>query len=281
MKTIELTIHVGEALQELLIAELSELDFDGFEQHDDYLKAFVAAPRWDDVKRQQVETWLAVSGVAAPVEERVIEPENWNARWEESMQPVAVGRFLIKPTWHRVAPEYADRILLEIDPKMSFGTGYHASTRLVLRFLPEVVRGGETVLDAGTGTGILAIAALKLGAARAVAFDIDEWAQVNAVENFYLNEVAERVTFREGSLDVVPEDDFDLVLANIHRSVLVEMLPAFRARLRPGGRIVLSGLLLHQDRTIMLDAVARTGMEVVREEDEGEWWAAVLQAPAA
>ena len=272
--TIELTLHVPDDLHELLIAELLEMDFEGFVQEDDRLLAYLPAPRWNDVKRECIERWLLAHGTDAPLEERPIAPQNWNAQWEETIRPVAIGPFLVRPTWTSVPLQHAGQILLEIDPKMSFGTGYHESTRLALRFLPDLVRAGDRVLDAGTGTGILAIAALKLAAAAAVAFDIDPWAQENAVENFYLNGVAGQVDFREGGIEIVSETGFDLVLANINRNVLLDLLPAFAEKTRSGGRLVLAGLL-RQDREPMLEAAAKHTFVPIHEATEGEWWAVV------
>src|SRR5690606_4088964 len=203
MKTVELVLSVPERYHEFLIAELPDLDFESFTAEEDRLAAYAPASRWDQVAREQLERWLRMHGLPERFGERIVPDENWNARWEETIRPLAVGRFLIRPTWASTPPEHADKVLLEIDPKMSFGTGYHESTRLVLRFLPALVRGGERVLDAGTGTGVLAIAALKLGGAAAVGFDVDPWAQVNAVENALLNGVGDRFEVREGSLETV------------------------------------------------------------------------------
>jgi ribosomal protein L11 methyltransferase len=276
MDTIELAIWVADDLQEFLIAELLDLDFEGFEQEDDFIRAFIPTVRWNDVKREHVRLWLlAHAAEDTPIRERILEPRNWNRLWEETVRPVAVAPFLIKPTWASVPPEHEGLIVLEIDPKMSFGTGYHESTRLVLRLLPGLVSAGDRVLDAGTGTGVLAIAALKSGAASAVAFDIDEWAQENAVENFYLNGVAERTVFRAGSIDVVPEVDFDLILANINRNVLIDLMPAFMAKLRPGGILVISGVL-KTDREIMLGSTRGHRMKLVEETTENDWWGAAF-----
>ncbi len=275
MHTVELKIYVEGDLQEFLIAELGDLDFDVFEQEDAFVNAYISAPRWDDVKREHVANWLRSHGQAVPVQECVIPAKNWNRRWEETVKPLVIGPFLVKPTWADAPPQHAGKILLEIDPKMSFGTGYHESTRLALRFLPELIRGGEHVLDAGTGTGILAIAAVKLGAEWAVAFDVDPWAQQNAIENFYLNGVDGQVAFRKGDIAVVPEDDFDLVLANINRNALLDLLPAFASKVKPGGHVVLAGLLT-RDRRRMLKAAAPHGFSAAREASEGAWWAVVL-----
>jgi ribosomal protein L11 methyltransferase len=274
--TIALKIHVADELQEFLIAELSDLDFDVFEQEDGFMNAYIPAPRWTDVKREQIEQWLRSHGLMVPVEENEVTAQNWNKQWEETIQPLAVGPFLIKPTWAEMPEEHADKTLLEIDPKMSFGTGYHESTRLALRFLPNLVDKGDFVLDAGCGTGILAIAATKLGATKAIAFDIDPWAQANAVENLYLNNVADAIAFREGDISVVPEAHFDLILANINRGVLLDLLPAFAKKLKPDGHLVLAGLLL-EDRNGMLDVAARHCLAFVREAEEGAWWSVVLR----
>lgn len=271
MKTVELVLSVPERYHEFLIAELSDLDFESFTAEEDRLAAYAPASRWDQVAREQLERWLRMHGLPERFGERIVPDENWNARWEETIRPLAVGRFLIRPTWASTPPEHADKVLLEIDPKMSFGTGYHESTRLVLRFLPALVRGGERVLDAGTGTGVLAIAALKLGGAAAVGFDVDPWAQVNAVENALLNGVGDRFEVREGSLETAPEDGFDLVLANINRNALLEMLPGLAAKLAEGGRLVLAGLL-QTDRETMLGAIRAAGLGVYDEATEGEWW---------
>ena len=276
MDTVELTVYAQEDWQEFLIAELGDLDFVAFRQDAEGVKAYIPARRWNDVKREHVENWLRSHGLAVPVEESVIQSQNWNERWEETIQPLAIGPFLVKPTWADVPPAHRDKLLLEIDPKMSFGTGYHASTRLALRFLPDLVQQGDHVLDAGSGTGILAIAAIKLGAEWAVAFDHDPWAQQNAVENFYLNSVDKQIAFRRGTVDDVREDGFDLILANINRTVLLGLLPVFAQKVTPDGHVVLAGLLT-QDRTLMLEAAAASGFVAVKEASEKEWWSVVLE----
>ena len=280
MKTVELVLSVPDRYHEFLIAELSDLDFESFVADDDQVTAYAPASRWNQVRREEIERWLRMHGLPDRFGERIVPDENWNARWEETIRPLAVGRFLIRPTWAETPPEHADKVLLEIDPKMSFGTGYHESTRLALGFVPALIEGGERVLDAGTGTGVLAVAALKLGAASALGFDIDPWAHVNATENALLNGVADRFEVREGGLDVVPEAGFDVIFANINRNVLLEMLPGFAAKLTAAGRLVLAGLL-HTDRETMVAAVEAAGLALYDEATEGEWWSAILTQRAA
>jgi ribosomal protein L11 methyltransferase len=275
MPTLALSVRLPERYHDFLIAELSDLGFTAFEEGTDTLTAYGPAERWDDVGRQQVEGWLYANGLPIELSEEVAPEENWNARWEASIEPLPVGRFLIKPTWHPVPPEHEDKVILEIDPKMAFGTGYHPSTRMALRFLPGIVREGARVLDAGTGTGVLALAALQLGADHAIGFDIDPWASVNAAENAERNGLAERFEVREGSLEVVPERGFDLVLANINRNTFVDMLPVLSEWTVPGGYIVLAGLL-REDRGAVLAAAEAAGLYLYDEASEAEWWSAVV-----
>ena len=134
---------------------------------------------------------------------------------------------------------------------MAFGTGYHATTRVMLEWLPEVIEEGDKVLDAGTGTGILAIAALKLGAKSAFGFDIDEWSETNAHENILLNEV-ENFDVKLGSTEVIPEGEkYDVILANINRNALIDLVPVLLTFLNEGGKLLLSGLL-EEDEPVIL-----------------------------
>lgn len=273
--TVALKIFVEDPYQEFLIAELSDLDFDAFEQGDDYLIAYIPSPRWDNLKREQIERWLAAHDQSTALIESVVQDQNWNKQWEETVAPVAVPPFIVKPTWHDVPREHEDLILLEIDPKMSFGTGYHETTRLLLRMLPEYVHADTHVLDAGTGTGILAVAAAKLGAVHVDAFDIDPWSQRNALENVYLNGVEDAVNIYEGRIESVPVATYDVILANINLNVVAGLMDDFSARLSTGGCLLVSGILL-KDRERLLDAAGGKRIDFCAERIEGEWWAGVF-----
>jgi ribosomal protein L11 methyltransferase len=276
MDTIELTIPVDPARHDVLIARLEEYGFTGFQEGGGVLKAYIGADDWSPGKSNYVKSWLRRQGVEDAVAEQRIAERNWNAQWEQSIQPLTVGPFVVKPTWAAVPTDAEGQHVLEIDPKMSFGTGYHESTRLMLRFLPDLIRGGEQVLDAGTGTGILSIAAVRLGAAFVVAFDISDWAEENARENIALNDDAERITVRLGTIDeAVPEAGFDVILANIERDPLISLLPAFADKLADGGRVALAGLT-EDDEPRMRDAIGEHGFIIAHEARENEWWSVVL-----
>jgi ribosomal protein L11 methyltransferase len=273
--TIALKIAISERFHEFLIAELADLDFESFQEEEHHLIAYIPSARWNDAAREQIQLWLNAHEVAASLEEKIIPDQNWNRQWEETIGPVLVDPFLIKPTWREVPFEHRDRILLEIDPKMSFGTGYHETTRLMLRLMPDLVKRGDRVLDAGAGTGVLAIAAVKLGAHSATAFDIDPWSQENAVENFYLNQVQDRARMIHGGIEWVPSGDFDVILANINLNVILGLLPEFSERLCHEGKLLASGVLTG-DRDHVVSSAALNGLNLSRELVENEWWAGVF-----
>ncbi len=278
MDYIEIQISLKDEFHELLIAELFELDFEGFEQEDNLLIATIPANRFDDLKRETIErivmNW---GGDSSILKERVVKEQNWNEAWERTIQPQSIGRFYVHPTWAAPIDEIGDRIELMIDPKMAFGTGYHATTRVMLEWLPEVIHEGDSVLDAGTGTGILGIAALKLGAASAFGFDVDEWSETNAKENILLNKV-DGFEIKIGSTEVVPEGEkYDVVLANINRNTLIELMPELCAYLKPGGRLLLSGLL-EEDEAVMLEQKALKELKYVETRQHNEWIALLFEA---
>ncbi|HAC15244.1 MAG TPA: 50S ribosomal protein L11 methyltransferase [Bacteroidetes bacterium] len=268
---LELKINIPMDYQEMFISELTDLDFDGFEQYDTYLLAYVPANRFSDVSREEIEKLIAVQPVPCSFEsERIYEPQNWNEEWEKTIEPMTVGEFFIRPTWKPV-PTPDGCYLLEIDPKMAFGTGYHETTRLMLRMLSKCINTGMKVLDVGTGTGVLAIAALKLGAEYAFGFDIDEWSYVNATENALLNEVSDRFDIKEGSFETIPaEIHFDIILANVNRNMLLSTSRQIVNSLNDGGVLVLSGLL-DVDEEAILDCEEYASLNLIDRMQENEW----------
>jgi ribosomal protein L11 methyltransferase len=217
---------------------------------------------------------MKFGGESSVLSEKIIPDQNWNETWEKTIQPQIIGEFYIHPTWSASIPDTADKIELMIDPKMAFGTGYHATTRVMLEWLPEVIEEGDKVLDAGTGTGILAIAALKLGAKSAFGFDIDEWSETNAHENILLNEV-ENFDVKLGSTEVIPEGEkYDVILANINRNALIDLVPVLLTFLNEGGKLLLSGLL-EEDEPVILkqDSLQKLNHKGTHQHKE---WIAIL-----
>lgn len=274
MDYIRLSLVLADEFHELLIAELFDLDFEGFEEEENLLMASIPANKFDDSKKEEIERLLHQFSADSFIQsEELINPQNWNETWEQSIKPQSIGSFYVRPTW---ADKSNDSGLVEllIDPKMAFGTGYHATTRLILEWLPEVISKEDIILDAGTGTGILAIGALKLGAESAFGFDIDEWSKDNAEENMQLNGIS-NFEVELGSIEVIPVGaKYDVILANINRNALIELIPQLLPYLREGGKLLLSGLLHEDEETIRgLDSVKTLHHHETRSQKE---WIAIL-----
>jgi len=267
---LKLTIVIPDPYQENLVAELIELDFDGFEQFDDRLEAFIPKPRFSDVSREYIEQVLTVYPVESYILSEEICEKNWNEEWENTIRPQTIGQFFIKPSWSAVMPPKG-KTLLKIDPKMSFGTGYHATTRLMLEALPSLMPASKTVLDAGTGTGILAIAALKLGAENVFAFDIDNWSETNARENALINQVDDRIVFAHGGFETIPENAlYEIIFANINRNVILAMLGILTGHLAPGGSLCVTGIL-HEDVQTVKNKASDFSLYMEERRDKLEW----------
>jgi ribosomal protein L11 methyltransferase len=157
-----------------------------------------------------------------------------------------------------------------IDPKMTFGTGYHETTRLMLRLMETYISPKTSVLDVGTGTGILAIGAAKLGAQKIIGVDIDEWSMENGIENAKRNNVQQQIDIRIGSLETVPEHNFDVILANIIRNTILDLMDAMCSKLAPSGVLLLSGLLM-SDRLTIEEALNVRKFTVLTVLQENEW----------
>jgi ribosomal protein L11 methyltransferase len=209
-----------------------------------------------------------------------ITDEDWSTSWKEHFKPLRVGKHLVvKPTWEDF-PAGPEDILLEIDPGMAFGTGTHPTTMLCLTVLEKILSGlrtrekSLTALDVGTGSGILTIAAAKLGIMHISAVDIDPEAVKIAQENCLLNGVEERVTVCDTPLAMV-SGSFDIVLANILAEDLVRMAPELIARVNPGGLLILSGILIEKE-DMVIDGYGNSTMTLTEVSREGEWSCLVL-----
>ncbi|HEY4108586.1 50S ribosomal protein L11 methyltransferase [Puia sp.] len=232
---VEISIETLE-WQEVLIALLAELGYDGFEQEDALLRAYVPEQGFD---REALERLLGQFDLRY-AEQRLAE-RNWNEEWEKNFQPVVVDDFCaIRAHFH--APVTGVEQELVITPKMSFGTGHHATTFMMIRAMRELDLRGKRVLDFGTGTGVLAILAERLGAAEVVAIDNDDWSIANAQENIEMNDCNRLKICKKDSLIELSET-FDVILANINKHVILTEMRAMEQHLEKGGVILLSGLL--------------------------------------
>lgn len=275
MNEIYLDIHIAvppdEHIREILPAALSELGFEGFAEDDRGIHCYINKAQWfgsiehvlKDLSEQFNFPFVELLSISEIVN------KNWNEEWEKTIQPIQVTeRIIITPSWHPV--DAKDKIVLTIDPKMTFGTGYHETTRLMLKLMEQYILPGTSVLDVGTGTGILAIAAIKLGAKHAVGVDIDEWTRENGKENAERNNVSDKFEVRIGSLETVQEKSFDIILANIIRNTILELMDGIISKLAPNGIILFSGLLV-SDRESIEQALVERKFSVFSVERENEW----------
>lgn len=273
MNYVALHIPVADEPQaEILTAELAEYPFEGFQTQDGLLTACIGQEHLAGC-RAGVDALLERYGVAGRCE--TIADQNWNALWEGGFEPVDVaGRLLIRAPFHDPAPEGVVEVVLT--PRMSFGTGHHATTWLLSRALLDRDIAGREGLDMGSGTGVLAIVAAKCGAAHIDAVDCDERADRSCRENIAVNGVAERVTPLLGDARSIACRQYDFILANISRNILTADMPAYAAALRPGGELLMSGFL-ERDAPAILARAAELGM-VRAGVVEKEGWALVCVA---
>ena len=253
MDYVELNIPIADAEQgEILTAFLADYPFESFEQGRDGLKAYIPQERLADCK-DEIDSLLAGQGVTG-ARYVSIETQNWNALWESNFQPVDVdGRIYIRAPFH--APHPGDAMEVVIMPKMSFGTGHHATTHLMAAALADMELAGLRGLDMGSGTGVLAIVAAMRGAEHVDAVDIDEWADENCRENIVANGVADRITPMLGDCSLIEGRHYDFIAANINRNILLADMPRYAATLSAGGALLMSGILERDIETIVARAV--------------------------
>ncbi len=210
------------------------------------------------------------------VEENLIEDKNWNEEWEKSLNIIKVSdRIVVKPTFREYS-KAAGEIVINIVPKMSFGTGEHQTTKLVIQLLEKYLEPGARLLDVGSGTGILSIVAVKLGAKSAVAVDNDEWCFENGNENCALNGVEEKIKIVLGEIKDIHENDFDLIAANIQKNILIRIAEEIKSKLNQKGIVILSGLLMNDEEDIV-QAYMKFGFELVEKKQMDEWISLVMK----
>ncbi len=261
---------------ELISGVLWTLEISGITEEDNFLVVYSEKDLEKDLR--EVLSNAIKSGVIESYEifSSEFEDRNWNEEWERKIGVIeATENITIKPTF-REYENPGGKLVIEIDPKMSFGTGEHETTQLMLAMLEKHLHKGYSVLDAGSGTGVLAIAAVKLGARKAVAFDTDEWCFVNGKENAELNKVSDKIKFVHGDISHVAEKDFDLVLANINTHILLGIAESLAGKLKSGGRLILSGLL-QTDKEKIAEKYEACGVRLIEEKKKNEWSALAFE----
>lgn len=280
MNSTEVTFVIepySENISDLLMAELGKIGYDGFAYTDNGFQAYIPAKDFNAQAIGQLEilSFLA-DKYRITYTDREIAARDWNKVWEENFTPITVDhRISVRAGFHDPIPGIEYEIIIE--PKMSFGTGHHSTTALMLATILDRVEQikGKRVLDMGCGTGILSIMAAKAGAKEVVGIDIDEWAFQNAMENIKNNGIGE-VTIRIGDATLLGDErPFDVILANINRNILLNDMHHYTSRLNAGGVLIMSGFYL-QDLPLIREKAETLGLRYEDYKEDNNWVAATF-----
>lgn len=253
--------------RDILMVELGDLGYDSFEETAGGVKAYVPSNTFDEAALSKLMT-LRDPHVNASWTSIEIPDRNWNAEWESSFQPVEVGKEVrIRAEFHPSKPGFTHELV--ITPRMAFGTGHHATTRMMVQAMLGLDLAGRTVCDLGCGTGVLAILAERMGAGPQVAIDIDQQAVDNARENVERNGCT-AIAVEKGDASSLVGRTFDVILANIERNVLLQAMPLMYDALNPGGALFLSGFVV-TDRHMLAQRAKETGLTLAERMNEGDW----------
>ena len=271
MKTLEysFTAPSSDIQHDMLVTMLAEIGFDSFMDEAHVLKAYRPAENRDDVAAEGLLSDPAFIGIQLlNVEE--MPDKDWNELWESSYQPVVVNeRCRVRAPFHEPDPNFEFDLVIE--PKMSFGTANHETTAQIIQLMLETGFQGKSVLDMGSGTAVLAILAKKLGAAHTVAIDNDEWAYRNAFTNCELNGISDIEIVLGDALAI--QGQYDIVLANINRNILLRDMPYYNDAMKPGAHIFFSGFYT-EDLPSIQEEAARLGLRYCRHLSRNNWVAA-------
>jgi ribosomal protein L11 methyltransferase len=283
---------------DVLAALAGEVGFETFMETEDGLTGYVQQALFDEQALKETIEDFPFEGVSISYDVREAEDKDWNEQWEqEGFEPIVV-----RGKWREVrgkrnvqaliihdgrhlpddlsTGEDTSTIMIEIDAKLAFGTGTHETTRMICSTLLDLFGNLSPlkVLDCGTGTGILAICALKLGASEAVGYDIDEWSADNARHNAVINRVDDRFTSLLGDVNILKEVEgsFDLVMANINRNILLADMPMMHEKMAPGAQLILSGFYT-ADIPMLTEKAQSLGMTLVAQKEDNDWACVVFQ----
>ena len=273
---------------DVLAALAGELGFETFMETEDGLTGYVQQALFNEQTLKETIEDFPFDGISINYNVREAEDKDWNEQWEqEGFEPIEVrrkmedGRGIIIHDGRHLPGNITDQdITIEIDAKLAFGTGTHETTRMICSTLLDLFGNLSPlkVLDCGTGTGILAICALKLGASEAVGYDIDEWSADNARHNAVINRVDDRFTSLLGDVNILKEVEgsFDLVMANINRNILLADMPMMHEKMAPGAQLILSGFYT-ADIPMLTEKAQSLGMKLVAQEEDNDWACVVFR----
>jgi len=271
MDYIELNCRIepfNETSSEILIAKLSELDFESFAESDNGILAYIQSQLFNNLLLGTVME-INIPGVQLTYDHKLIKDQNWNETWEKNyFEPVLItDKCLIRSTFHKNTPKTKYEIL--IDPKMSFGTGHHETTFLMIEEILELDLQGKTVLDMGCGTGILAILSSQKGASKIKAIDIDQWSYNNSLENIKLNSIG-NIDVELGDKGLIGGKHYNIVYANINKNILLADIPVYTSCIKQDERLLLSGFY-KEDFDDINKIATENGLLLTNQREKNNW----------
>ncbi|MGL4629852.1 MAG: 50S ribosomal protein L11 methyltransferase [Leadbetterella sp.] len=269
---IEIDVNVSPEFSEIILAELAEIGFDSFMESNSGILGYIEEENLNDVELKHIfESYASKTSLFYSLKK--VEKQNWNEEWESSFQPIDVdGKIYVRATFHEAKNNPIDII---ITPKMSFGTGHHETTYQVMQLQLLYDHKEKSVLDVGTGTGILAILASKLGSNKIHAFDIDDWSVENTIENIELNH-SKNISVSKGTIKDQIKEKYDIVLANINRNILLDEMNSYVDFMKPNGKLFVSGFY-DLDAQDIINHAGRLNLRLLQQSTRNQWAALVFE----
>jgi|TARA_B100000902_G_scaffold313291_1_gene303698 ribosomal protein L11 methyltransferase len=264
---VDIEIEKSEVFSDIVVARLNEIEFETFLENDNGVRCYIQAKLFDkkklDIELDKIKQYTKLNFNINHVAQK-----NWNEEWEKNFKPVQINSHcLIRSEFHNNSGNFKDEII--ITPKMSFGTGHHETTFLMINELYNLDLNDKSILDMGSGTGVLSIVASKNGAKQVVGIDIDEWAFQNSIDNAKLNNT-ENISFLHGDIKLIENQDFDIILANINRNIIEKDIEEYYNLLSDKGDLLISGFLV-EDVDFIINLSINNRFNVINKKNKGQW----------
>lgn len=275
---INIFVSLPEESYELAYGFVSNYPITGIEEKIDEIVITIPEILWNNtVKNMLIEDLIKSSPLAKITKEEIIYDKNWNEEWEKTISAIIINeRIAITPEW--AVDQISNELKIIINPKMSFGTGHHSTTRMMCQLLEKLVKPGSEWIDAGTGTGVLSILAIKLGAKNVFSFDFDEWSIENTKENLSLNNITKGIDLRLASILEIELPNCDGIAANMYTHLLTPSFPKFKKALENSkGDLIISGVLIY-DKNDIITSAEKAGFEHIQTINVDEWIAVHFKA---